>query len=69
MQLILLVVNVTVLLEQITIVQHSVSTLSNLQIIAFFLVILRTPKAKHTVMTEGKSLGIVATANGIVISK
>lgn len=50
-------VNVPVLSEQITEVQPKVSTDGNDLTIAFFLAILRVPKAKHVVITAGKPSG------------
>jgi len=66
---ILLVVNVPVLSEQMTVVHPNVSTLINLLTIALCLAILLVPKAKQVVITAGRPSGIAATANATAILK
>jgi len=65
----LLVVNVPVLSEQMTVVHPNVSTLINLLTIALCLAILLVPKAKQVVITAGRPSGIAATANATAILK
>lgn len=69
MTVILLVVNVPVLSEQMTVVHPNVSTLINLLTIALCLAILLVPKAKQVVITAGRPSGIAATANATAILK
>lgn len=55
--------------EQITEVQPKVSTEGRLLTIAFFLAILRVPRAKQVVITAGRPSGIAATARATAILK
>lgn len=66
---ILLVVNVPVLSEHITVVHPNVSTLINFLTIALCLAILLVPNAKQVVITAGNPSGIAATANATAILK
>ena len=64
-----LVVRVPVLSLQITVVQPRVSTDGRLRTMAFFLAILRVPRAKQVVTTAGRPSGMAATARATAILK
>ena len=64
-----LVVSVPVLSEQMTDVQPRVSTDGRLRTMAFFLAILRVPRARQVVMTAGRPSGMAATARATAILK
>merc|ERR1711981_157568 len=64
---IMFVVRVPVLSEQMTEVQPRVSTDGKDLTIAFFLAILRVPRARQVVMTAGRPSGIAATAKATAV--
>ena len=62
-------VSVPVLSEQMTVVHPRVSTEASLRTMAFFLAILRVPRARQVVITAGRPSGIAATASATAILK